>query len=277
MNDKVIQFFKDVPELYAQSDDAFWDDEHISKHMLAAHLNPDCENASRKQEEIKESVEWIVNLCESVEGKKLLDLGCGPGIYAEYLAEKGFEVTGIDFSRRSIDYAKESSKTKNLNITYHYQNYLEMEYEAEFDVVILIYCDFGVLSPADRRTLLQKVYRALKPGGMLILDVFGEAYVKTFEEFQNSFYESDGFWSPKEHVVFQRNHYFSESKNTLEQYLVLTHEDGKCYNIWNQLYTKNSFEKEVTEVGFQGIDFFDDVRGTAFSGAGNTISGVFRK
>ena len=168
MNNKIIDFLKSQPMLYAESDDAFWDDEHISKYMLAAHLNPDCDNASRKQEGILNSVNWITELSGGPTKKKLLDLGCGPGIYAELLAEKGFQVTGIDFSQRSVNYAIDSSKEKNLDITYHYQNYLDIDYEEEFDVVILIYCDFGVLSPENRSVLLRKIHQALKPGGILI-------------------------------------------------------------------------------------------------------------
>ncbi len=48
--------------------------------------------------------------------KKLLDLGCGAGIYSELLYDKGFSVTGIDFSKRSIEYAQNHAKrncTKN--------------------------------------------------------------------------------------------------------------------------------------------------------------------
>ena len=45
MYNKIINFLKEQPVLYAESDDAFWDDEHISKYMLASHLDPDCDNA----------------------------------------------------------------------------------------------------------------------------------------------------------------------------------------------------------------------------------------
>ena len=277
MRNEIIDFLKKVPELYTESDDAFWDDEHISKHMLAAHLNPDCESASRKQKEVKESVEWITNLCKDSVGSRLLDLGCGPGIYAEYLTENGFKVTGIDFSKRSINYAKKSCEEKGIDITYHYQNYLEIDYETEFDIVILIYCDLGVLSPTDRSTLLKKVYRALKPGGMLILDVFYEPYAKDFEELQTVDYQSGGFWSPEDYVLVQRNLYYAESKNTLEQYLVITADNCKRYNIWNQIYTKENFIKEITKEGFRCMDCFDDVRGNKFTGDNNTICGVFTK
>ena len=250
MNNKIIDFFKNLPMLYAESDDAFCDDEHISKHMLAAHLNPDCDNASRKQEGIVDSVDWITEICSGAEKKNLLDLGCGPGIYAELLAKKGFQVTGVDFSKRSINYAIESSKDKDLDITYYYQNYLEINYEEEFDVVILIYCDLGVLSPENRNVLLQKIHRALKPGG---------------------------FWSPLPYAVIQRNKYYRESRNTLEQYLVITEENSKCYNIWNQVYTKDMLKEEVAETGLDCVSFYNDVQGKEYTGLANTICGVFCK
>ena len=277
MNRAIIDFLKNEIKLYAESDDAFWNDEHISKHMLRAHLDPDFEGASRKHKDIVGSVDWITEIIGDYKHKKLLDLGCGPGIYAELLAEKGVQVTGIDFSKRSIDYAKESSQKKNLDITYHYRNYLELEYYEEFDVAILIYCDFGVLSPDNRKKLLQKVYRALKPGGLLILDVFHEPYLNDFEEVQRVDYQSGGFWSPDDYVVVQKNRYYADSKNTLEQYLVITEKTCKCYNIWNQIYTKNAFENEIIGAGFRSMHFYDDVQGKAYTGAEKTLCGVFEK
>lgn len=263
--------------LYEESDSAFWDDEHISKHMLRAHLNPDCDNASRKQGAIVNSVNWIESVCGACTGKKLLDLGCGPGIYAELLAEKGFQVTGIDFSKRSIDYAIQSAANKKLDIKYHYQNYLAIDYKETFDVAILIYCDFGVLSPDDRKVLLGKIHQALKPEGILILDAFSEFHLNSFKELQSVQCEQEGFWSKEPYVVIQQNKYYQETANTLEQYLVITEEDSKQYNIWNQLYTKETLMKEVGQVGFEKAVFFDDVQGSKYSGLGDTICGVFSK
>lgn len=277
MNSRILDFFRNQPVLYAQSDDAFWDDAHISKHMLAAHLNPDCDSASRKLEGIMHSVNWITKMVGGSAEKGLLDLGCGPGIYAELLAEKGFEVTGIDFSRRSINYAMDRCKQKKLDITYYYQNYLDMDYEEAFDAVILIYCDFGVLSPEDRSVLLRKIYQALKPGGILILDVFHEPYLKSFEEVQSVSYHPGGFWSPEPYAVIQKKQYYRESKNTLERYLVITESNCKCYNIWNQIYTKDTLEQEVTGAGLAPMGFFDDVQGKEYTGLADTICGVFRK
>ena len=97
MNKKIMKYLKGISVEYTPSSKKFWDDEHISKFMLEAHINPDIESASRNHRFIEKSVEWITSLIPDMKGKKILDLGCGPGIYAEKFYEKGFEVTGIDF------------------------------------------------------------------------------------------------------------------------------------------------------------------------------------
>lgn len=135
MNKKIMKYLKGIPVEYTPSSKKFWDDEHISKFMLEAHISPDIESASRNHRFIEKSVEWITSLIPDMKGKKILDLGCGPGIYAEKFYEKGFEVTGIDFSKRSIEYAVNSAAEKNMKIKYKYMNYLEIDYENEFDIL----------------------------------------------------------------------------------------------------------------------------------------------
>ena len=53
--------------------------------MLQAHLEPEWEATSRKHDFIHESVKWICEISSPVRFPKLLDLGCGPGLYAERL------------------------------------------------------------------------------------------------------------------------------------------------------------------------------------------------
>lgn len=95
---------------------------------------------------------------------QLFDIGCGPGIYAERFCKQGCQVTGIDFSERPVNYARSSVLKKGLDITYLYQNYLDMDLHKVFDFATMIYCDYGALSTSDRKKLMGKVYQHLKPG-----------------------------------------------------------------------------------------------------------------
>lgn len=277
LNNRILDFLRIEPAIYEKSTKAFWDDEHISKGMLSAHLDADNDGASRKMTTIQKSVEWICDCCQDVKGKKLLDLGCGPGIYAELLNDKGFSVTGIDFSKRSIAYAQNHAKETDRNIEYHYQNYLEMDYCNKFDVITMIYCDFGVLSPDDRTILLKKIYNALKVDGVLILDAWNTPYLYQFKEFHSIAYEENSFWTSKPCAVIQKNKYYPETNNVLERYLVITEDACECYNIWNQIYSKSSFTEEICKQGFRSVSVYDDICGRSFTDSDVSICGVFSK
>lgn len=158
------------PKLYETGNAKMWTDKHISKQLLQVHLNKDLDLASRKISTIETTINWIL---QQVKDKplKILDLGCGPGLYAEKLAEKGHEVSGVDFSKNSIEFAKAQAKEKDLNIKYINSNYLTLDLDEDFDLILLIYTDFGVLLPKERNQLLLKVTKLLKQNGLFIFDV----------------------------------------------------------------------------------------------------------
>ena len=90
-------------QFYTASD--LWTDEHTSKQMLSFHLNKAIDVSSRNAEFINRSVEWIATEFNIGRKTKIADFGCGPGLYATPLEKRGADVTGIDFSKRSIEYA----------------------------------------------------------------------------------------------------------------------------------------------------------------------------
>ncbi|NLW70966.1 MAG: class I SAM-dependent methyltransferase [Eubacteriaceae bacterium] len=268
---KMLGFMKDYPPLYAESTSPFWDDDNISAYMLEAHLNPTRDAASRNFAFMDASAKWICAYCGVKEGKRLLDLGCGPGLYGERFARGGFKVTGMDFSRRSIQYAKEQTEKNNSGIEYIYKNYLELDYENLFDAVTLIYCDFGVLSPQNRSLLLKKIYRALKRGGILIMDAHTPVEAESFVELSRADYNEYGFWNAKPHVVISRSKFYNERVNILDQYIVATEDNCECYNIWNQLFTPERFANEFKSAGFEIEGIFADVAGRAYDEGSPTV------
>ena len=277
MYSQFINYLKEKPALYAPSSAPFWDDEHISKHMLKAHLDPELDAASRRHGFIEQSAEWIAQYCNVRPGMRLLDLGCGPGLYAEKFSRLGFSVTGLDFSRRSIKYAMEHAEVEKLPVEYEYRNYLDMDYQDVFDAAVLIYCDFGVLPPENRKVLLQKIYKALKNNGIFIVDGDSMKYGTKLKEMKSVEYLDQGFWSGEPHVCIQRNYQYPETNNYVEQYVIVTDDACQCYNNWNQLFTAESLERELREAGFETVAFFDDVCGRPFTGESDTICAVSAK
>jgi SAM-dependent methyltransferase len=205
----------------------------------------------------------LESLCEVLQfepGMRVLDLGCGPGLYAERLYKLGHSVTGIDFSRRSINYAKKSSEEKGYDINYFYKNYLEIDYENCFDLVILIYCDFGALTDGERDELLKKIYRALKPGGVFVFDVFTEGILEEKKASKNWYASNKGFWSGNHHMVLSEVFHYPENKVFLDQDIVITGDNEyEIYRSYTRYYSAGDLTQLLSGAAFKNQRFFYNI------------------
>lgn len=262
------------PILYEPSTSKFWDDKHISISMLEAHLNPELESATRKHDYVKRSAEWIANIADPIKHPRLLDLGCGPGIYANLFSQHGYQVTGIDLSPGSIEYAKQNTDHR---INYLCRNYLDIEYEDDFDVVTLIYCDFGVLNPAARKTLLRKNYNALSDNGLFIFDVCSSAQYEGWEEKHTWSYSNGGFWSAEPYACLYSFYRYDECRTYDEQYIIIEEDTVRCYNIWNHAFTPDELREDLSAAGFKDTRLFGSITGDEYTEQSVAICVVARK
>lgn len=265
------------PPIYTVNEQSFWQDDYISSHLLQAHLNPEFEGASRSHTFIDNSVNWIEGMFPSTQYRRLLDIGCGPGLYAERLVAKGYKVTGVDFSKRSIDYARNSADKLGCSIEYRYENYLTDEWKDPYDIAVLIYCDYAALSTNNRKLLLDKIYAGLCEGGVLLLDVFTRHKFDAFQESRTwSIHEKGGFWNEGKHISLHLNLKYPEY-TTLEQTAVMTEEDTKVYYIWNRYFTREELIAEASEAEFTVIGMYQDVEGKPYSEDGMTMCMTLQK
>lgn len=193
---KLIELLKDVKP-YDKGTHVMWTDPHIGKYLLEAHINPAHDVASRKLESIHKTLDWIGSYMEL--GESILDLGCGPGLYTSELSRRGYNVTGYDFSTNSLAYAEKIAKDEALDIKYRYMNYLMMDDVEAYDAIMMIYCDFGVLSSEDRNILISNIYRALKPDGIFIFDSLNDKAIEKMS-FQKTWEISSGGFGNLNHI-----------------------------------------------------------------------------
>lgn len=260
------------PPVYTKTKVEFWNDEYISMQMLKAHLDPNFDGASRKQDFIEKSAAWIKEIVPPSEYPTLLDIGCGPGLYAERFDQFGYQVTGVDFSKRSIEYATQSAANKKQKISYLYQNYLEMDLNRQYDFATMIYCDYGALSTADRQLLLSKAAKHLKPGGKFLFDVFSMVkYTNTPEEQTWEVCPNGGFWRGDEYLALNGSYKYLDHV-TLSQTLVLTKDQVIPYYIWDTYYTKESLIQEVESAGFTVCGLYGDIAGSPYCEDSETMA-----
>ncbi|MCX9073107.1 MAG: class I SAM-dependent methyltransferase [Candidatus Methanoperedens sp.] len=119
----------------------------------------------------------LVELVDSGKVKpcKTIDLGCGTGNYAIYLASKGFDVTGIDISPAAINIAKENAKKKGVK-----ERFLVADVLGDLDEVRETF-DFAYdwellhhIFPEKRKKYVENVYKILNPGGKYLSVCFSE-------------------------------------------------------------------------------------------------------
>ena len=105
---------------------------------------------------------------------KVLDLGCGPGRNAIYLAQKGFQVTAVDFSADSLKWAQERANKAEVEVDFLCTSIFDLNPEPEsYDYIYDSGC-LHHLFPHRRLSYLELVLTALKPGGYLSLVCFNE-------------------------------------------------------------------------------------------------------
>jgi SAM-dependent methyltransferase len=273
----IISGYSVKPALFEPGEPRFWDDPHISKSMLEAHLNPAHDAASRRPETIDNEVRHLISSGVLKRSDRVLDLGCGPGLYASRLCENGIKVTGVDISKRSIDYAKKYAGENKLDITYRCLNFFDINYKNEFDAVLQTHGELGTFSDEKRDALLIKIHTALKPDGLLIFDVTAPS-PKPKGEPQNHWYIVDGgFWRPGRHLVLEQAFDYPEDNVRVDQYIVVDDKNISVYRTWIHNYTLNSIKPVLEKAGFKIMQTWNDLAGTPYKEGGEWLAIVARR
>lgn len=246
-----------------------WTDAHTSRMMLRNHLDASHDAASRRGEFIEDSTRWIASRFGVGPGVRVADFGCGPGLYTTALARKGAQVTGIDFSERSLRHARETAQRNGLKINYINQDYLSFGSSERFHLILLITCDYCALSPANRAALLRRFGAILEPGGHLLFDVYSlNAFAARTENASFGPNQLDGFWADQRYYGFQNTFLYEEEKLALDKYTIVERERVREVYNWFQHFSPQSLAEELAQAGLRVESLWGDVAGAPFDANG---------
>jgi SAM-dependent methyltransferase len=238
-----------------------WTRPHLARQMLSFHLNQETDLASCRFESIDQIVNWIDSKL-NLSGKRVCDLGCGPGLYTQRFSARGADVTGVDFSTHALEYANLKARDNAQPIRYLNADYLSDDLPTGFDLVTLIYTDYCVLSPEQRSILLRRMREMLNPDGQIVIDVAGIASLACKEELiEIEERLLDGFWAEGDYVGIKRSFVYPDKNLSLDRYLIVEPDESWQIFNWFQHFTPESIEAELQNAGFEIDQMVGDLSG----------------
>jgi SAM-dependent methyltransferase len=174
----LVRDFGQPPRPWVDGRTIPWDDPAFSRRMLAEHLSQQHDAASRRAEKIDRHVEFIRRVALPPQPARILDLGCGPGLYCHRLAVVGHDCLGIDFGPASIDYARSEAARQNLTCRFELDDIRNAAFGADNDLVILLFGELNLFPRDQAVELLRRCSESLAPGGRIILEVHSAELIR---------------------------------------------------------------------------------------------------
>ena len=190
--------------------------------------------------------------------RNVLDLGCGRGRHSITLAQRGYQVTGIDLSNKAIEKAKRIAGQKNLNNVKFFVRDMRDPLPKQFDAIVNLFTTFGYfLEDEENRRVLRNTGKMLNQGGILFLDYLNPHYVeKNLVPSESGMYEKLTYnvtRQIKDGMVFKTIQFSDDSLDEPVKY----RERVKLYDLeW--------FRDVLTKSGYDIIETYGNYEGSPF-------------
>lgn len=233
-----------------------WDDEYIALNVIKRHLQSDIDSGSRRVSTIINTIKWIDDKTP-LKGN-LLDVGCGPGLYAKALADCGFYYHGIDISTYQIEYAQKHFHGDDIKFEVMDFRGLELNTRL-YQTVLMLYGIYSFYKSDERIMFLKKIKSILAPDGNVFVEVFTENHYKNREESSDwEYIKQNGFWAKEPYL--ELNSFYRYTNLVLIQ-AARVNDEVRVWNSWIQTFTKETLKAEFEMAGFTEFEFYSSCTG----------------
>jgi SAM-dependent methyltransferase len=260
----------DPPHLWSNGGNLPWNDPTFSVRMLREHLDESHGAASRTSAERALQLDWLWERLELRPDSRILDLTCGPGLYAVPLAQRGCQITGVDFSPASIAYAQQLAAEIGVADRCDFIEQDVTRYTPEpnaYDAALFLYGQLAVFPPDVAAGLLATIARSLKPGGRLCVELLNQERVdKTNSNWW--FTDDKGLWGERPFLHLGERHWHEKEKTSVERYYILDLETADLTEIHlcDQTYAIIEMQEMLQKAGsttirsypaWNGLELYD--------------------
>jgi SAM-dependent methyltransferase len=196
-------------------------------------------------DQVRTEVDFIEESLGVAAGGVVLDLGCGTGHHAVELSSRGYGVVGYDLSLYQLALASDVAQERGQKLNFLQGDMREMAFDEMFDGIFCWNTSFGYFEEEKNLNVAERVFRALRPGGMFLLDVVNRDYVAVSSPC-SLWYEGDSCV-----CMDDMNLDFITSRMRVKRSVIL--DDGRTaestYSI--RVYSLHELGKLLHDVGFR--------------------------
>lgn len=245
------------PQPWQQGGNLPWNEPAFAERMLREHLDDSHGAASRATPERARQIEWLWSRLKLRPGVQLLDVTCGPGLYAVEFARRGCTVTGVDFSPAAIAYARDLARAENVagRCRFVEQDVRQADFgERGFETAIFLYGQLAVFTRDEARDLLARLAHALKPGGKLCVELLDPARVDR-KESTWWFTDNTGLWGDAPFLHLGERFWLEDEQMSVERFHLIHLETGELTEIQlcDQAYAAETMTRMMREAGFAAV------------------------
>jgi len=209
----------------------------------------------------KREVDGIDNLLGLPQGSSILDLCCGHGRHAIPLAQRGYKVTGQDLSEVFLREAEKEAQVQVVHVHWLHGDMRNIPFEKEFDAVINIFTAFGYLEDqGEDQKVLQQVSKALKPGGLFLLETLHREGLMRHYAPQLISHYPDGLI-----VLEERRFDLLTSSNEVKVTMLFSDGQRREYSHSLRVYTLTELAQMLAVAGLQVKAFYGGLDGNALT------------
>ncbi len=253
------------PDAWADGDNIPWSDPAFSARMLREHLSQEHDLASRRTEIVSRHVEWLHGEVLGGQPGRILDLGCGPGLYLHGLARRGHVCTGVDFGPASIEHARAIAAAEGLPCAFRLEDLRRADLGQGFDLITMIYGQLNVFRRTEAAELLRRARAALSPGGRLVVEL------QTMESLRADGRPSsdwtaarEGLFSERPHLVLHERFWDERNRCSIERWYVVNAATGEVsrHALTNEAYAPDEISATLGASGFERVELLPSLPGT---------------
>ena len=207
-----------------------------------------------------------------LEGKAALDLCCGPGRFSIALAQRGLSVTGVDRTKYLLDKARERARGARVKVEWIQKDMRDFVRREAYDFVLSMFSSFGYFDVrGEDAIVLGNMFESLRPGGALLIDLFGKETLA--KSFQSALTET----LPDGTMLVQQPKITDDWTRIVSEWTVIRKGRARKYTLRLNLYSGHELRQAMERAGFADVKLYGNLEGDAYGINATRLIAVGRK